>query len=72
MTLPPRALTVLANMKAELLSREEREKAPLEKKKEEEPSGLRAEKPRVRTRRVARVSAFQRGCQRREWWAPVY
>jgi hypothetical protein len=72
MTLPPKALQVLVDLKKSLVcpatspaiaaARAERTSAWREEKATKTFSGRRA-KP---------ANAFQRGCQRRAWWSPVH
>lgn len=65
MTLPPRALQVLATIKKELLSVE----APLI---EEEAKPKKQKEPRRVMRHARPPNAFQRSCQRRDFSSPIY
>lgn len=69
--LPHRALNVLADLKKELLSREISSTMSAEVPAE---ASIPKDKPRQNRKKLGpqRVNAFQRGCQRREWFAPVW
>lgn len=88
MTLPPKALNVLVDIKKSLLAKElaelniprtegnwEPPRGPVhpEQAKAYSEMAVRKEKP-PQMRKVARGSnsVFQRACRRREWWTPVY
>jgi hypothetical protein len=72
-TLPPRALAVLATIRAELLS------APASACAVEppapDPPRVKAESKQVTARmrnRRRSESIWQRACRRRDWWTPTY
>jgi len=67
--LPPKALHALVDIKKELLSHESQptSNAVLQPKGEEH----RRSKGNV-LRSRAKTTAFQRGCQRHEFWSPVH
>ena len=72
MNLPPRALQVLLDLKKSLVCAAV--SAVVEAKRVEQTTEWR-EEPATRTfagRQAKRPNAFQRGCQRREWWSPVH
>jgi len=65
MELPPKALHALIDIKKELLSPREVEEVP-------EKSQEKAAPPATFNQRHARPSsAYQRGCQRHNFWSPV-
>jgi hypothetical protein len=72
-TLPPKALTVLIDLKKELLSRD----LQLKTTANEEPrraSRVDGAAPQISQKKLRpqRVNGYQRMCQRRDWASPVY
>jgi hypothetical protein len=61
-TLPPKAINVLVNLKAELLSKQAPESVIITPKRES----------KVVMRHARRPNAWQRSCQRRDFFSPIY
>jgi hypothetical protein len=67
MTLPPKAISALVDIKKELLS-----SAECELGESVEAPKSQAIRPSRKKLRSQRVNGFQRMCQRRDWASPVY